>query len=36
VKLGNFKSGVAHFERALDRAKVLQDDPARDAIQKVT
>ncbi|XP_035611356.1 outer dynein arm-docking complex subunit 4 isoform X1 [Oncorhynchus keta] len=34
MKLGNFKSGVAHFERALDRAKVLQDDPARDAIQK--
>ncbi|XP_045065599.1 outer dynein arm-docking complex subunit 4 isoform X2 [Coregonus clupeaformis] len=36
MKLCNFKSSVAHFERALDRAKVLQDDPARDAIQKVT
>ncbi|KAJ7992338.1 hypothetical protein DPEC_G00277490 [Dallia pectoralis] len=32
--LGNFTSSVAHFEKALDRAKVLQDDPAREAIQK--
>ncbi|XP_030649491.1 outer dynein arm-docking complex subunit 4 [Chanos chanos] len=34
LKLGNYKSSVAHFEKALERAKVLQDDPARDAIQK--
>ncbi|XP_071401543.1 outer dynein arm-docking complex subunit 4 isoform X1 [Centroberyx affinis] len=35
LKLGNFNSSVSHFERALDRAKVLQDDFAMDAIQKV-
>ncbi|KAM6957638.1 outer dynein arm-docking complex subunit 4 [Aplochiton taeniatus] len=34
LKLGNFKSSVSHFEKALDRAKLLQDDPAKDAIQK--
>ncbi|KAL0992770.1 hypothetical protein UPYG_G00098150 [Umbra pygmaea] len=34
MKIGNFKSSVAYFEKALDRAKVLQDDLARDAIQK--
>ncbi|XP_062302088.1 outer dynein arm-docking complex subunit 4-like isoform X2 [Osmerus eperlanus] len=34
LKLGNFKSSVVHFERALDTAKLLQDDPARDAIHK--
>ncbi|KAI4894996.1 hypothetical protein NFI96_032186 [Prochilodus magdalenae] len=35
LKLGNYKASVVHFERALDRAKLLQDDAARDAIQKV-
>ncbi|XP_062874814.1 outer dynein arm-docking complex subunit 4 [Trichomycterus rosablanca] len=34
LKLGNFEASVLHFERALDRAKLLQDDAARDAIQK--
>ncbi|XP_066498266.1 outer dynein arm-docking complex subunit 4 [Hoplias malabaricus] len=34
LKLGNYKASVLHFERALDRAKLLQDDAARDAIQK--
>lgn len=35
MKLGNHKASVLHFERALDRAKLLQDNAARDAIQKV-
>ncbi|KAM4598220.1 outer dynein arm-docking complex subunit 4 [Polymixia lowei] len=35
MQLGNFKSSVTYFERALDRAKGLRDDSARDAIQKV-
>ncbi|MCI4384908.1 hypothetical protein PGIGA_G00044200 [Pangasianodon gigas] len=34
LKLGNYKSSVLHFEKALDQAKLLQDDNARDAIQK--
>ncbi|XP_051571539.1 outer dynein arm-docking complex subunit 4 isoform X2 [Myxocyprinus asiaticus] len=34
LKLGNCKASVLHFERALDRAKLLQDDSAREAIQK--
>uniref|UniRef100_A0A3P8YQS2 Outer dynein arm-docking complex subunit 4 n=1 Tax=Esox lucius TaxID=8010 RepID=A0A3P8YQS2_ESOLU len=34
MRLGNFTSSVAHFEKALDRA--LPEDPARDAIRKVT
>ncbi|XP_048846916.1 outer dynein arm-docking complex subunit 4 isoform X1 [Brienomyrus brachyistius] len=33
-ELGNYKSSVAHFEEALLQASVLQDEPARDAIQK--
>ncbi|XP_034150814.1 tetratricopeptide repeat protein 25 isoform X2 [Esox lucius] len=32
MRLGNFTSSVAHFEKALDRA--LPEDPARDAIRK--
>ncbi len=35
VKLGNYKACVLHFERALDRANLLQDDSASEAIQKV-
>uniref|UniRef100_A0A8C1WSZ8 Outer dynein arm-docking complex subunit 4 n=1 Tax=Cyprinus carpio TaxID=7962 RepID=A0A8C1WSZ8_CYPCA len=35
LKLGNYKACVSHFERALDRAKLLQDDSASEAIQKV-
>lgn len=35
VKLRNYKSSVLHFEKALDQAKLLQDNNARDAIQKV-
>ncbi|XP_072549801.1 outer dynein arm-docking complex subunit 4 isoform X2 [Salminus brasiliensis] len=35
MKLGNYEASVLHFERALDRAKLLQDIAARDAIQKV-
>lgn len=35
VKLGNYKASVVNFEKALDRAKLLQDDSAREAIQKV-
>ncbi|XP_017349629.1 outer dynein arm-docking complex subunit 4 [Ictalurus punctatus] len=34
LKLGNYKSSVLHFEKALNQAKLLQDDDARDAIQK--
>ncbi|KAJ8364558.1 hypothetical protein SKAU_G00133890 [Synaphobranchus kaupii] len=34
VKLGNHNSGVEHFERALEWAKLLRDSPAKDAIQK--
>ncbi|KAK9977547.1 hypothetical protein ABG768_019355 [Culter alburnus] len=34
LKLGNYKASVLHFERALDRAKLLQDDSASEAIQK--
>ncbi|KAJ8414354.1 hypothetical protein AAFF_G00052240 [Aldrovandia affinis] len=34
VKLGNHVSGVAHFERALERAMLLRDSPAKEAIQK--
>ncbi|KAL1277995.1 hypothetical protein QQF64_024668 [Cirrhinus molitorella] len=34
LKLGNYKACVLHFERALDRAKLLQDDSASEAIQK--
>ncbi|GAA6086846.1 outer dynein arm-docking complex subunit 4 [Tachysurus ichikawai] len=34
LKLGNYKSSVVHFEKALDQAKLLQDDSARVAIQK--
>uniref|UniRef100_A0A673JHY6 Outer dynein arm-docking complex subunit 4 n=1 Tax=Sinocyclocheilus rhinocerous TaxID=307959 RepID=A0A673JHY6_9TELE len=34
LKLGNYKACVSHFERALDRAKLLQDDSASEAIQK--
>ncbi|XP_036406300.1 tetratricopeptide repeat protein 25 [Megalops cyprinoides] len=34
VKLGNYESAVAHFERALDWAKLLRDSPAKEAIQK--
>ncbi|XP_043085613.1 outer dynein arm-docking complex subunit 4 [Puntigrus tetrazona] len=34
LKLGNYKACVFHFERALDRAKLLQDDSASEAIQK--
>ncbi|KAF5903243.1 tetratricopeptide repeat protein 25, partial [Clarias magur] len=34
LKLGNYKSSVLHFEKALDQAKLLQDNDARDAIQK--
>ncbi|KAG9350118.1 hypothetical protein JZ751_026471 [Albula glossodonta] len=34
VKLGNHKSGVAYFERALGWAKSLRDNPAKEAIQK--
>jgi len=35
VKLGNYKASVLHFERALDRAKLMQDHSASEAIQKV-
>lgn len=35
AKLGNYKSSVLHFEKALDQAKLLQDDDAKDAIEKV-
>uniref|UniRef100_A0A672RBD5 Outer dynein arm-docking complex subunit 4 n=1 Tax=Sinocyclocheilus grahami TaxID=75366 RepID=A0A672RBD5_SINGR len=35
LKLGNYKACVLHFEGALDRAKLLQDDSASEAIQKV-
>ncbi|XP_056144360.1 outer dynein arm-docking complex subunit 4 [Lampris incognitus] len=34
MKLGKFNSSVTHFERALDHAKVLRDNSAKDAIQK--
>ncbi|KAI7803436.1 tetratricopeptide repeat protein 25 [Triplophysa rosa] len=34
LKLGNYKASVVNFEKALDRAKLLQDDSAREAIQK--
>ncbi|XP_051988769.1 outer dynein arm-docking complex subunit 4-like isoform X3 [Xyrauchen texanus] len=34
LKLGNNKASVLHFERALDRAKLMHDDSAREAIQK--
>ncbi|XP_067285008.1 outer dynein arm-docking complex subunit 4 [Pseudorasbora parva] len=34
LKLGNYKASVLHFESALDRAKLLQDDSASEAIQK--
>ncbi|XP_042576390.1 outer dynein arm-docking complex subunit 4-like isoform X2 [Cyprinus carpio] len=34
LKLGNYKACVLHFERALDQAKLLQDDSASEAIQK--
>ncbi|XP_026064465.1 outer dynein arm-docking complex subunit 4 isoform X2 [Carassius auratus] len=34
LKLGNYKACVSHFERALDQAKLLQDDSASEAIQK--
>ncbi|XP_061082451.1 outer dynein arm-docking complex subunit 4 isoform X2 [Conger conger] len=34
VKLGNHNSGVEHFERALEWAKLLRDNPAKEAIQK--
>lgn len=35
VKLGNFKSCVSHFERALTKAKLQEDESAKNAIQKV-
>uniref|UniRef100_A0A667XPV5 Outer dynein arm-docking complex subunit 4 n=1 Tax=Myripristis murdjan TaxID=586833 RepID=A0A667XPV5_9TELE len=35
LELGNFKSSVSHFERALDRATLLQDSSSMEAIQKV-
>lgn len=35
VKLGNFKSCVSHFERALTKAKLQEDESAMNAIQKV-
>ncbi|KAL4657772.1 tetratricopeptide repeat protein 25 [Arapaima gigas] len=34
VKLGRYRSGVAHFEKALHQAKQLHDEPARGAVQK--
>ncbi|XP_063041806.1 outer dynein arm-docking complex subunit 4 [Engraulis encrasicolus] len=34
LELGNFDYCIGHFEDALDKAKILQDDPARKAIQK--
>ncbi|KAG1967684.1 tetratricopeptide repeat protein [Pimephales promelas] len=34
LKLGNYKASVLHFERALDRAKLMQDHSASEAIQK--
>lgn len=34
LKLGSYKASVVHFEKALDRAKLLHDDSAREAIQK--
>ncbi|XP_051995993.1 outer dynein arm-docking complex subunit 4-like isoform X2 [Xyrauchen texanus] len=34
LKLCNYKASVLHFERALDQAQPLQDDSAREAIQK--
>ncbi|XP_073793714.1 outer dynein arm-docking complex subunit 4 isoform X3 [Danio rerio] len=34
LKLSNYKASVLHFERALERAKLLQDDSASEAIQK--
>ncbi|KAM3863785.1 outer dynein arm-docking complex subunit 4 [Diretmus argenteus] len=36
LKLGNFKSSVAHFEKALDRAEALRDHSAKEAVQKVS
>lgn len=35
VKMGNYTSSELHFEKALDQAKILQDNSARDAIQQV-
>ncbi|XP_029293478.1 outer dynein arm-docking complex subunit 4 isoform X2 [Cottoperca gobio] len=34
LKLGNFESGVSHFERALTRARLQEDDSAMNVIQK--
>ncbi|XP_029109782.1 outer dynein arm-docking complex subunit 4 [Scleropages formosus] len=34
VKLGRYRSGVAHFEKALEQARLLHDEPAAGAIHK--